>query len=156
VISAQRVRFVVLGCALTAVLAAGCSQKGGGAYGKTGARVSGRLLNNGQPVKPQPGEDIIVSFNLPGTTDPLAPRGSSPIDPKDGSFAFASPTGNVGLLPPGQYRVTISSQLGGGTEGKNRFSPTFDQDRTPLVADVGPEAEQTFVIDISKKTVTKQ
>jgi hypothetical protein len=146
----------VVGCALAAVLAAGCGQKGTGAYGKTGARVRGQLVNNGQPVKPQPGEDVIVSFSLPGTTDPLAPRGSSPIDPKDGSFGFASPTGNVGLLPPGQYRVSISSQIGGGGEGKNRYSPTFDLDRTPLVADIGPEPEQNFVIDIGKKTVTKR
>jgi hypothetical protein len=143
----------VFGCALVAVLAAGCGK--GGKGGGTGARVQGRLLDNGRPVKVLPNEEVVVSFTQAGSTDPLAPRGASPIDPKDGSFAFVGPTSTVGLLPPGRYRVGVASQVSGG-DGKNRFSPAFDEDRTPLVADVGPEETQAFIIDIGKKSVTKQ
>jgi hypothetical protein len=113
------------------------------------------LLDNGSPVQLLPNEEITVSFTRDGTADPLAPRGASPIDPKDGSFAFCAPNNTAGLLPPGRYRVGVASQVHRG-DGRNRFAPTFDGDRTPLVADVGPGEEQTFLIDIGKKTVTKR
>jgi hypothetical protein len=151
----QYARYGFLGCVFAAVLAAGCSKGGGGPGGGKGARVQGRLLDNGRPVKVLPNEEVVVSFTQAGSTDPLAPRGASPIDPKDGSFAFTGPSSTVGMLPPGRYRVSVASQIGGG-DGRNRFAPTFDEDRTPLVADVGAEETQTFVIDIGKKTVTKQ
>jgi hypothetical protein len=112
------------------------------------------LLGNGRPVRLLPDEESIVSFTRDGPAGSLASRGASPIDPKDGSFAFCAPNTTAGLLPPGRYRVGVASQVHRG--GRIRFAPTFDQDRTPLVADAGPEEEQTFLIDVGKRTVTKR
>jgi hypothetical protein len=145
------IRLGFLGAAVA--LLAGCSK--GNSEGGRGVRVQGRLLDNGRPVRPLPNEEIIVSFTRDGPADPLAPRGASPIDSKDGNFAFCGPNTTAGLLPPGRYRVGVVSQVYRG-DGRNRFGPTFDEDRTPLAADVGPEEEQTFLIDIGKKTVTRQ
>jgi hypothetical protein len=147
----RAIRLSFLGAA--AALLAGCSK--GNSEGGPGARVRGQLLDNGRPVRLLPNEEIIVSFSRDGAAGPLAPRGASPIDSKDGSFAFCAPNTTAGLLPPGRYRVGIVSQVYRG-DGRNRFAPTFDEDRTALVADVGPEEEQTFHIDIGKKTVTRQ
>jgi hypothetical protein len=85
----------------------------------------------------------------------MATRVASPIDSKDGSFVFSAPNATAGLLPAGRYRVGVASQVYRG-DGRNRFAPTFDEDRSPLVAEVGVEGEQTFLIDIAKRTVTRQ
>ena len=50
----------------------------------------------------------------------------------------------------------MSSQIYGGGDGTDRFEETFGVEKTPLVAEVGSEEGQTFVIDLGTKTVTKQ
>jgi hypothetical protein len=150
----RRARVGIPGLVALALLAAGCGGKGGPTpIGTTGAKVRGRLLENGQPVKVRPGEDIVVSFAPPDLADVTSPRGAASIDPKDGSFAFFGPNSAAGLLSPGSYRVSISSVTG---SGEDRFAATFSVGKSPLTAAVGPEPEQTFLIDLVKKTVQKQ
>jgi hypothetical protein len=98
---------------------------------------------------------VVVSFAPPDPADVTSTRGAAAIDPKDGSFAFFGPHSPGGRLAPGKYRVSISSQTGQDGDGKGRFA-AFASDRSPLEAEVGPEEEQTFVIDIARKTVRKQ
>ena len=140
-------------CGTVLLFAAGCAKENS-VLGKTGARVKGRLLDNGQPVKVRPGEDVVVSFAPPDLADVTSTRGAASVDPKDGAFAFFGANSAAGLLAPGKYRVSISSIA--GPDGIDRFAAAFALDKSPLQAEVGPEPEQTFVIDIGKKTVRKQ
>ena len=147
----------ILHCLLPAaccLLMASCGGPGAKQIGTTGAKVKGRLLDNGQQVKVRPGEDVVVSFSPPNLADVTSTRGAASINPKDGSFAFFGGSSAAGLLSAGKYKVTISSIY--GSDGVDRFAGTFAHDKTPLAADVGSEPEQTFVIDIGRKTVTKQ
>lgn len=59
------------------------------------------------------------------------------------------------FLPAGRYRVSLSSQIYSG-DGTDRFADHFGPENSPLVAEVGAEEGQTFVIDLGRKTVTKQ
>lgn len=147
-------RRVSLAVAGLAILVAGCGFGGPAPIGATGAKVKGRLLDNGQPVKVRAGEDVVISFAPPNLADVTSTRGAASVDPKDGSFAFFGANSKAGLLTPGQYRVSIASVTRDGEV--DRFATAFAVDKTPLRADVGPEPEQTFVIDIGKKTVQKQ
>jgi hypothetical protein len=151
----SRCRFVdrLLALAVAALLTAGCGGGGPAPIGTTGAKVKGRLLEGGQPVRVRPGEDIVVSFAPPNAADVTSPRGAASVDPKDGSFAFFGANSDAGRLTPGTYRVSISSVT---RDGDDRFAATFAFDKSPLKAEVGSEPEQTFVIDLGKKTVQKQ
>src|SRR5205823_8116909 len=91
--------------------------------GTTGAKVKGRLLDNGQPVKVRSGEDVIVSFAPPNPADVSSTRGAASINPKDGSFAFFGGSSAAGLLSAGKYKVTVSSIY--GSDGVDRFAATF-------------------------------
>ena len=93
--------------------------------------------------------------SITGSPDQPGRGVSAPVNAGDGLIAFYGPGAQVSGLAPGKYRVTIES-IAPGSEAGNRFSPTFDSDRTPLTADVGEEEGQTFVIDLARKTVTKQ
>jgi hypothetical protein len=147
-----RTRLGILCCLGAALFAVGCGK--GGKGNEKGAKVQGRLLEKGRPIKLLPAEDIVVSFSRPAAPGLFPPTGSSPVDPKDGSFAFYGPNATVGL-PPGSYRVIVISQINGDTS-RDRFATQFGADKTPLTAEVGPEEEQTFIIDLGTKTVKKQ
>ena len=147
-------RQATLAVAGLALFAAGCGSGGPAPIGATGAKVKGRLLDNGQPVKVRPGEDVVVSFAPPSLADVTSTRGAASIDPRDGSFAFFGASSKAGLLTPGPYRVAVASVTRDGEV--DRFAAAFAIDKTALRAEVGPEPEQTFVIDIGKKTVQKQ
>jgi hypothetical protein len=51
--------------------------------------------------------------------------------------------------------VTIHGEYSSG-EGENRFESLFPDGKSPFVAEVTDQEDQTFVIDIGKKTITKQ
>jgi len=136
------------------LIAAGCGTRSS-VIGETGARVKGRLLDNGQPIRIRPGEDVVVSFAPPDLADVTSTRGAASIDPKDGTFTFFGANMVGGLLAPGRYRVSVSSRTS-ADDNRDRFAATWGIDRSPLIAEVGTEPEQTFVIDIGKKTVTRQ
>jgi len=143
------VRFVMLACAGAALLAASCT---GGGKDVRGAKVKGQLVQSGQPFKFLPQEEIIVSFTEEkGGKDAIGSY--AVVSPETGTFTIEGPTRHG--IPAGKYRVSLSSQIYGG-DGTNRFEATFDGDKTPLVADVGAEEGQTFVIDVAQKTVQKQ
>jgi hypothetical protein len=144
------VRLSLLACTGVAALALGCGQP----EPVKGVKIQGRLLENGRPVKVRPGEEIVVAF-VPASPEQPGRGVSAPVNAADGRIEFYGPGAQVSGLAPGKYRVTIES-INSGADAGNRFSPTFDSDRTPLTADVGEEEGQTFVIDLAKKTVTKQ
>jgi hypothetical protein len=144
----------LVGPLIAVTVLAGCGGPGAKPIGMTGAKVKGRLLDNGQPVKVRAGEDIVVSFSPPDPADVTSTRGAASINPKDGTFAFFGTSSAAGLLSAGKYKVTVSSIY--GNDGVDRYAAAFGHDKTPLQVEVGSEPEQTFVVDIGRKTVTKQ
>lgn len=129
------------------LIIAGCGS------GDQGATVKGQVLQNGKPVQFLPSEDIMVGFSSE------VPAGQKPIgffanvQRGDGTFTVIGPGGKG--MPAGKYRIRLSSQIY-GSNGADRFEHVSDPRKPPLIAEVGPEKEQTFTIDLGKWTVTKQ
>jgi hypothetical protein len=141
---------VIFFCAAATLVAAGC-----GKGGVRGVKVKGEVLQNGQPIKFLPSEEITVGFSRevePGQQPFGAP---AKVKPEDGTFTVDGPSGKG--IPPGKYRIQLTSDIYGSDRG-DRFEPLFDAraKRPPLVADVGPEEGQTFVIDVGQWTVQKR
>ena len=121
--------------------------------GDKGVRVKGRVLENGQPIKFLPSEDMMVGFSQeapPGQT-PVGASGS--VKPQDGTFVITGPSGRG--LPPGRYRISVFSQIYGGSD-RNRFEALFGSKKPPLYAEVNSDRGQTFTIDLGAWSVTKQ
>jgi hypothetical protein len=138
---------VIFFCAAAALVAAGC-----GKGGVRGVKVQGEVLQNGKPIPFLRGEEITVGFSRevePGEKPFGAP---AKVKPEDGTFTVAGPSGKG--IPPGKYRIQLTSDIYGSDRG-DRFEALFDAKakRPPLVADVGPDGEQTFVIDVGQWTV---
>jgi hypothetical protein len=134
---------------MVALAAVGCNKSDG----PKGVTVRGRLVQNGQPLKVLPREEIIVGFSPEGAVPDQVAHGASTdlVKPDDGSFVL---TGRNKMgLPPGKYTVSISSMV--GYSGDNRFEKML-AGKPPLVVEVGPEEGQAFVIDVDKWTATKQ
>jgi hypothetical protein len=106
---------------------------------------------NGQPLKFLPQEEIVVSFS-PADAGAKAGGATGPVKAEDGTFTVATPQGQG--LSPGKYQIRVSSQIYGG-DGKDRFAEFFEE-AGPLAAEVADKDGQTFIIDLGKKTVTKQ
>jgi len=126
----------------------GCSKS----TGDQGVIVHVRVVENGQPMKFLPNEEI--SFGLSQEV-PAGEKGvgvSGQLKPEDASALLSRP-GKTGV-PPGRYRVSMSGQIGyGGTP--DRFEKIFDAKKPPLIVEVGPDEGQIYTVDIGKWTVTK-
>jgi hypothetical protein len=118
-----------------------------------GAKLKGQVLKNGQPLKPLPGEHVWVTFEHVESGAGKRVLMTSGQMQKDGTFALVGQE-NKGT-PPGQYMVTIHGEYSSG-EGENRFESLFPEGKSPFVAEVTDQEDQHFVIDIGKKTITKQ
>lgn len=147
---------VTLSLALTAaVLAVGCGKKGPAAGVKdvSGAKVQAKLIQNGQPFKPLPMEEVQVTFFEDGKDVKDRAESMGVYNAETGLAPIDGPTKKG--IPAGKYRVTVRSQVYGG-DNSNRFEKSFDVTNSPIVADVGPAEGQTFVIDLGRRSVTKQ
>jgi hypothetical protein len=145
-----QVRPVIFFCAAAALVAAGC-----GKGGVRGVKVKGEVLQNGKPIKFLPSEEITVGFSR--EVEPGEPPFGAPakVKPEDGTFTVDGPAGKG--IPPGKYRIQLTSDIYGSDRG-DRFEAWFDPraKRPPLVAEVGAEGEQIFVVDVGQWTVKKQ
>jgi len=138
-----------MACCLFAVacFAAGCGSKE-----IRGVKLKGQLVKDGQPVAPQRGERMVtVVFERIEPADKQVIRSGGKVE-KDGTFAIEGQMEKG--TPPGRYEVRISAEMSGDAE--SRFAPLFADGKTPFIADVTDEENQTFIIDIGKKTITKQ
>lgn len=142
---------VALLLGISMILVVGCDGEEADDKGIKGAKLTGQLLENGQPLKlVSPEEDIQVSFVNVADENIASP---AEFNTADSTFTVNGPTGHG--LPAGTYKIGIASEIYGG-DGTNRFETAFDSQTTPLKAEVGGEEGQHFLIDLKKKTVTKQ
>jgi hypothetical protein len=117
-----------------------------------GVKFKGQLLKDGQPVAPQRDEQtVMVLFERLEPPGPPNIRTGGQLQ-KDGTFTVEGQVAKG--TPPGKYAVWISAEMRGDAE--SRFAPLFTSGTSPFIADVTEEDNQHFVIDIGKKTVTKQ
>jgi hypothetical protein len=140
------VRFALFSCLAGVLAVAGC---GGGVKGVT---FKGQVLHNGKPIQVLPQEEIQVGFSV-DTPGAQQPKGAlTKVEPADGSFTITGLDGKG--IPPGKYRVVVSSQL--YQQSQDRFEALFTERLPPLIVEVGPEPGQHFTIDIGTRTVTKR
>jgi hypothetical protein len=134
-------------CIAAALVVVGC-----GLGDPKGVKVTGQVLQNGKPIKVLPSEEIMVGFSSE------APEGQhiivawATVLPDDGTFTISGSAGKG--IPAGKYRVIASSQI--YQKNEDRFEAVFDEKKPPLIAEVGPEEGQSFVIDVGKRTLTKR
>lgn len=117
----------------------------------SGAKITGKVLMNGKPVKLGEGEALMLTFYEDGKDpkDRVSSTGSAKAE--DGSFAIDGPTKKG--IPAGKYRVGLQFSSSGT---RDYFEPVFAVGRTPLVVDVGAEPKQSFVIDVGTRTTKKE
>lgn len=143
-----------VGCVvcLAALAAGGC---GGG--GKT--KPHGKLVMNGEPYKPGPGEILQITFIGEGSSGVFTVAKANP----DGTFTVPGPT-NTGI-PAGKYHITVTTMAGGGPGGtaggtaapaggdtfKGKYS---DATTTPLEVDIPASNPPPIVIDVGKGIVS--
>lgn len=137
----------LIGFALLACVAcvAGCS-------GETGAKVTGVLIENGQPLKISDKERVDLSLT-PVQKDEKNTKANPGAEFKkeDATFTFVGP--GAGLVPKGEYRVSVKVRM---QDGSDRLGGQFGPDNSPLTYQVTADARQQIVIDITKKTVTRK
>ncbi len=148
---ACKVGFKSVACLCAIVVLAGCSGKGKQGDIK-GAKVSGRLVFNAQPIRFLQDEEIKVSFSDADDKTERAVGASATVN-EDGTFTINGPSDQG--IPAKKYQVIVTSQIYSG-DGTDRFAALFEEGKPPLIADVGDQEGQTFVIDLGKRQVTKQ
>src|SRR5262245_41267966 len=134
-------------------IGAACLLAGCGPGEVRGARLKGQVLQNGQPLKPLPGERVWVTFErIEPPADKQVIMSAGPLQ-KDGTFTIEGQVKKG--TPPGKYAVTLHGEFSSG-ERENRFGPLFPEGKSPFLAEVTDQEDQSFVLDVGKRTITKQ
>jgi len=139
---------VLLGSALltSIVLTAGCGS------GNKGIKVTGQVVANGAPYNAKDAQIALIF--TPADASSKAPGCSGQADPKTGNFEMVGPERGMGVQP-GQYKVAITANS--STNYKDLLDGAFAPNNTPLTCEIAAQpAEQKILIDIAKKTITKQ
>lgn len=134
------------------LLGVACLLTGCGPGEVRGSKLSGKVLMNGQPLKPLPGERVWVTFERTDGGGGRVIMTSGQVQ-KDGTFAIEGQEKKG--TPAGKYSITLNGEYTSG-EGENRFAHLFADGKSPFVADVTDPESQSFVIDVGKKTIAKQ
>lgn len=142
------IRIVVCSCLVVVCMLAGC---GPGAV--RGSKLKGQVQKDGEPLKPLPGERVWITFERIESGAGKRVIMTAGQVQKDGTFALEGQEKKG--TPPGKYSVTIHGEFS-SSEGKNRFEHLFPEGKSPFIAEVTNEEDQSFVIDVGKKTITKQ
>ncbi|MCI0701927.1 MAG: hypothetical protein L0241_12670 [Planctomycetia bacterium] len=128
-----------------------CLLTGCGPKEVRGVKLKGKVLKDGQPLKPLPGEQVWVTFERePVGSQVIMTAGQMQ---KDGTFTLEGQEKKG--TPPGKYTVTIHGEYS-SDEGENRFESLFPEGKSSLVVEVTDQEDQNFVIDVGKMTITKQ
>jgi hypothetical protein len=122
---------------ISALLLLGLTGCGGNAV-----RVTGRVVENGQPYRPGKAAQVELTFF---SADP--PLAFLAFLNADGTFAAEGADGKG--LPPGTYKVALSSP------GGSVFRGQFTRENTPLTVELAPNSTVDLTIDVGKKTLTR-
>lgn len=139
-------RTLLLSLTMVTLTLVGCSA------GSKGAKVSGTLMNNGKAYLPPDKGSANIQF-VPAEAGSKLPTCSGSADPTTGMFEIAGPEAKQRVLP-GKYKVAVTATVPGTY--KDLFEQAFAGNNTPLTYEVTADPEQKIVIDLAKKTITKQ
>jgi len=135
-ILSKAISFPSAACLLGIILALGC---GGGPPLQ---KAKGQVLVDGKNYQVGPREQLMVVFY----PDEASPKSTFPAEVKsDGSFQTLGMDGKG--IPPGKYRVAISSPYGGGTVP---IPKELGTPQSPIVREVVQGKETLEPIDIMK------
>ncbi|MGZ3413426.1 MAG: hypothetical protein ACXWNX_06600 [Isosphaeraceae bacterium] len=135
-------------------------------------KVTGKLLQAGQPYVPPAGQRVVVTLYVVDVKDASGKRipAQEPFhgyyDPKDGTFVVPGPDGHG--IPPGQYRISIFQGLTREGEskvlpdhkgtsrkapGNNRETDFFEGLFGPTTSPIGREVTQgaELIVDLDKE-----
>lgn len=125
--------------ALLATLLAGCNDNL--------VRVTGQVVENGQPVRLAAGESIQIDLlTADGAYPPLA---LGVYAKPDGSFAVDMNDGTGRGLPPGKYKVRLNSE---GTTISRKVNPKLFKESVTL--EIGKGVPLQLTVDLAKGTIT--
>jgi hypothetical protein len=121
----------------------------------SGAKVTGVLVENGEPLKFGDKERAYLAFvrvqKEKEEKVSLKAHPGADVNLQDATFVFIGP--DDGLVSPGEYKVTLRVAP---REAPDRFDDAFNADKTPLSYTVTAEPHQEIIIDVGKKTVTRK
>ncbi len=115
-------------------------------------KVRGKLLYNGQPYQLIKDEQLQITFSGK-TQDGKSITGGAKFNEADSTFVVEGPKGEG--IPPGTYKIGVTSSIY-GPKDVNRLGETFEIRNTPLTYQVTEEPDQKIVVDLDKKSVTRQ
>ncbi len=144
----RRASWLLFACLFCSLLTVGCLGS------DEGVKFKGVIQVNGRPYHFAPNEELQVSFLPIDTSQAHARIAAATIDKSNSTFQVNGPT-NEGL-PPGMYKITIASLILGKNGTGDRFRGAFDAQHTPLTCNITEDEGQSFVIDVARRSVTKQ
>ena len=119
--------------------------------------VSGRLLDQGQPVKiatqglPPGDKGVHVAFvTLDASGNPGEPF-SADVNPAEGTFTVSGPKGKG--LAPGKYRITVNRAAMGK---QNPADAAFTAKASPLTTEIPASGSVKLKVDLGTKQVTAE
>lgn len=110
-------------------------------------RVTGQVVENGEPVRLAEGESIQIDFlTADGAYPPLALGAYAK---PDGSFAVDMNDGTGQGLSPGKYKVRLNNE---GTSISKKVNPRLFKEAVTL--EFGKGASFHLTVDLAKGTIT--
>src|SRR4051812_42481014 len=92
-----------------------------GCSSEKGAKVSGVIMDNGEPLQVTEKEVVLLGFvPVQKVEDSIKAHPGAEFKRQDASFLFIGP--KLGLVPPGEYKVTLTVRT---REGADRFAGQF-------------------------------
>ena len=105
-----------------------------GCGGKGEVPVTGQLTWGGEPYQPKKEEHVLVVFVELTEGGQAGSRSFPAAVTSDGAFQIDGP--NRRGIPPGKYRVAVSSTNPADPDLKDRFKEAYSRDKSPFVFDV--------------------
>lgn len=131
----------VVALAVLALLPTGCGNE-------NLVRVTGQVVDNGEPVRLGAGESVQIDFlTADGAYPPLALGAYAQ---SDGSFAVDMNDGTGRGLPPGKYKVRLNGE---GTTLNKKVNPQLFKET--LVLEVAKGTSLRLTVDVAKGKITQ-
>lgn len=132
-------RVVLITIGLSLLFIAGC---GGGLI-----KAKGRVVSNGSPFTPGPGERLQISLYPVMEDEKKPPPESYPasVNPSDSTFEVRGKTGKG--IPAGHYRVGV--KVAYGRDDKDRLKGAFGWMNSPIKQEIRRSSDEV-VVDIGQ------
>jgi hypothetical protein len=111
------------------------------------ARVTGRVVENGEPVRLADGETVQIDFSTADNAYP--PLSLAAYAKSDGSFVVDMNDGTGRGLTPGKYKVRLNAE---GTALKRKVNPRLFKE--PVAVEAARDKPIRLTIDIASGTIS--